>query len=221
MKLNKRIHFASQFIFAAVREIFLIRHGETDYNNRGIVQGKGVNPPLNEKGRWQAQQFFNRFRNENFDIVFTSTLKRAIETVKGFIDLKIPHKEFMELDEIGWGKFEGREVDSLFRHEFKRIVNEWQNGNYNICTEGGETPYELMQKHLRFIEMLRTRTEKKILVCMHGWALRIMLCTMLNKPLSEMDNFPHHNLSLYRVNDNGKYFELTHFNDLQHLHAEV
>ena len=43
------------------KEIFIIRHGETDYNLQGIIQGKGVNPSLNDKGRKQAQLFFDHY----------------------------------------------------------------------------------------------------------------------------------------------------------------
>lgn len=204
-----------------MKEIFLIRHGETDYNKKGIVQGRGVNPSLNEKGRAQADSFFQKYQNEPFEIVYTSTLKRAIESVQSFIDKKIPHKIYSELDEIGWGDFEGREVDDYFRSEFKRIIGEWQSGNLEEKTINGESPLELQQKHFQFINILNSRPEKKILMCMHGRAMRILLCTLLNKSLSEMDNFPHYNLSLYRLVYDGKEFKLTTFNDLSHLHVEV
>jgi len=204
-----------------LKEIFLIRHGETDYNKKGIVQGRGVNPSLNEKGMSQADSFFQKYQNEPFEIVYTSTLKRAIESVQSFIDKKIPHEIYSELDEIGWGDFEGREVDDYFRSEFKRIIGEWQSGNLEEKTINGESPLELQQKHFQFINILNSRPEKKILMCMHGRAMRILLCTLLNKSLSEMDNFPHYNLSLYRLVYDGKEFKLTTFNDLSHLHVEV
>ncbi len=204
-----------------MKELFLIRHGETEFNKKGIVQGRGVNPPLNEKGRAQAKAFFEKYQAEPFEIIFTSTLERAIETVQSFIDKKIPHEKFSELDEIGWGDFEGREVDDYFHSEFKRIIGEWKNGNHHEKTANGESPLELQEKHNRFIEMLQSRPEEKILVCMHGRALRILLCTLLNKSLSDMDEFPHYNLSLYRVLFDGKIFQVTAFNDRSHLNVEV
>ena len=154
-------------------------------------------------------------------MIYTSTMQRAIESVQSFIDLKIPHEKFSELDEISWGEFEGKEVTSHFRHEFKRIIEEWRSGNLDEKTPLGESPNEMQQKHFRFINVIRSRPQKKILVCMHGRAIRILLCTLLNKPLNEMDEYPHHNLSLYRLTDDGKEFQLTHFNDISHLHVEV
>ncbi len=204
-----------------MKEIFFIRHGETDYNKKGIVQGRGVNPPLNEKGRLQAESFFQKYQSEPFEIIYTSTLQRAIESVQSFIDKKIPHEKFSELDEIGWGDFEGREVDDYFHSEFKRILGEWKAGNHLEKTNNGESPLELQEKHFQFIKVLQSRPEKKILVCMHGRAMRILLCTLLNKSLSEMDEFPHFNLSLYKVLFDGIEFKVTAFNDRTHLHVEV
>lgn len=150
-----------------MKEIFLIRHGETDYNKKGIVQGRGVNPSLNEKGRSQADSFFQKYQNEPFEIVYTSTLQRAIESVQSFIDLKIPHEKFSELDEIGWGDFEGREVDNYFHSEFKRIIGEWKSGNLYVKTSNGESPLELQEKHNRFIKVLQSRPQKNISV--YAW----------------------------------------------------
>jgi probable phosphoglycerate mutase len=47
------------------REFFIIRHGETDFNLQGIVQGRGVDPSLNETGRRQANQFYEYYKNED------------------------------------------------------------------------------------------------------------------------------------------------------------
>ena len=46
-----------------IREIFLVRHGETDFNKAGIVQGRGVNSSINENGQLQAKKFFEHFKN--------------------------------------------------------------------------------------------------------------------------------------------------------------
>jgi probable phosphoglycerate mutase len=60
------------------KTIYLIRHGETDFNRQGIVQGSGVDSDLNELGRAQAEAFFQSYQNVNFDKVYTSALKEHI-----------------------------------------------------------------------------------------------------------------------------------------------
>ena len=57
------------------KEIYIIRHGETDLNRQGIVQGSGVDPSLNNTGRQQAESFFRMYHQHPFELVITSTLR--------------------------------------------------------------------------------------------------------------------------------------------------
>jgi probable phosphoglycerate mutase len=59
--------------------------------------------------------------------------------------------------------------------------------------------------------------EKTILICMHGRAIRILLCQLMNKPLHEMDFFEHQNLCLYLINHTGSTFVIEKHNDVTHL----
>ncbi|CAM9405188.1 unnamed protein product [Scytosiphon promiscuus] len=60
--------------------LFLVRHGETDMNKAGRLQGRGVNAPLNGAGLEQAQGLGRFVRNVPFDTVTSSSLHRAHET---------------------------------------------------------------------------------------------------------------------------------------------
>ena len=70
-------------------ELYIIRHGETDFNKRGIIQGRGVNSDLNDHGISQARSFYKAYHHIEFDKVITSTLKRTHQTVQSFIDVMI------------------------------------------------------------------------------------------------------------------------------------
>ena len=74
-----------------VKNIYIIRHGQTDFNVRQVVQGRGINSNLNDKGIQQAKLFFEAHKEIEFDAVYTSTLKRTWQTVDSFISKKIPH----------------------------------------------------------------------------------------------------------------------------------
>ena len=199
------------------KEIFIIRHGQTEHNRKGIVQGKGVNLSLNETGVWQAQKFFDSFRDEGFEVVYTSTLLRAQQSVKKFIDMGIKHEIRSELDEISWGEFEGNASMMEQSEEFKKLVDKWTNGFLNEKPTGGESPIELQQRQLPFIQEIKSIHAKKILVCMHGRAMRSLLCSFLNEPLSKMMAFEHTNLTLYKLFLNGEYFTVDLFNNTEHL----
>ncbi|HLS39123.1 MAG TPA: histidine phosphatase family protein, partial [Sphingobacterium bovisgrunnientis] len=59
------------------KTFYFIRHGQTDLNLKGIVQGRGVNTSLNDSGRKQADAFFNAYKHIPFDKIYTSTLVRT------------------------------------------------------------------------------------------------------------------------------------------------
>ena len=47
-----------------IKDIYLIRHGETDYNRLGVVQGSGIDADLNELGQRQAKAFFDHYHRD-------------------------------------------------------------------------------------------------------------------------------------------------------------
>ncbi len=203
------------------KKIFIIRHGQTDYNLKSIVQGKGIDAPLNENGHAQAQAFYNKYNNEGFEVVYTSTLKRTTESVQAFIDDGLPQIKLAGLDEISWGVYEGVEAgyeDKLF---FKDITERWAKGETSLAIDEGESPDEVAQRQHEVIEIIKKHEESKVLICMHGRALRVFLTQLLDLPIAGMDQFGHSNLCLYLLNyTNGK-FTLEKENDIRHLEKEV
>jgi broad specificity phosphatase PhoE len=204
----------------AAKEIFIIRHGQTEHNRKGIVQGKGVNLALNETGEKQAKKFYDAYKDFEFDVVYTSTLLRAQQSVKLFIDKGIQHEVRASLDEISWGEFEGNASIMEQSEEFKKLVDSWSAGFLDEKPTGGESSIELQMRQMPFIEEVLQSHFKKILVCMHGRAMRALLCSFTNAPLTKMMDFEHSNLTLYKLylNENGV-FEIELFNDTKHLDA--
>ena len=200
------------------KELYIIRHGQTDHNLKGIVQGKGVNLPLNELGQRQAQAFFEAYKHVPFDAMYTSTLLRAQQTIYPFRDLGNSFEIFSELDEISWGEMEGTHTVMENSDVFKNLIEGWRAGNIDAKPVGGESPRELQDRQKRFIDHLLHTPDRNILISMHGRAIRSMLCTLTDTPLSKMEDFPHVNLTLYKVNlmSDGK-FEVEKFNDQEHL----
>jgi probable phosphoglycerate mutase len=66
---------------------------------------------------------------------------------------------------------------------------------------------------------MKREDEKTILICMHGRAMRILLCQLLNYPLRGMDTFEHKNLCLYQLDFTGSMFAIKKHNDISHLFA--
>lgn len=201
-----------------MKELYIIRHGETELNRLGIVQGRGVNAELNATGIAQAAAFFNTYHSVKFNKIYTSSLVRTHQTVKRFIDLGLAWEQLEGLDELAWGEWEGKPNTEEARIAFRAVVKEWQLGNYDAKFSGGESPNEVGARMAKAMAHITKQNEEKcILICMHGRAMRLLLCMLLNEPFSNMEEFPHSNTTLYRLQYNGENFTLLDSNNISHL----
>jgi broad specificity phosphatase PhoE len=202
------------------QKIYLIRHGQTDYNLRGIVQGSGVDASLNDRGRAQALAFYEAYRHVTFDRIYTSRLKRSQESVQPFVERGASLDSMVALNEISWGAKEGQHITPEEDAYYHWMLQQWQQGNTSLPIEGGESPEAVAVRQQEFIAQLVARDQdRQVLVCMHGRAMRILLCQLLGYPLRSMDLFEHENLCLYLLHYNGKQFSVESFNDTAHLNS--
>ncbi|WP_242918563.1 histidine phosphatase family protein [Pontibacter liquoris] len=202
----------------SLKKVYLIRHGQTDFNLQGIVQGSGVNSDLNAEGRQQAALFFEMYKAVPFDKVYTSTLKRSIQSVQGFLDMGLPHEQHAGLNEISWGTREGTRITPEEDAYYYNMLQRWRDGETNVCIEGGESPALVAARQQPFIDLMLSRTEEEtILICMHGRAMRILLSVLLRYPLKCMDTFEHQNLCLYQLDYTGSMFAVKQYCQVAHL----
>jgi probable phosphoglycerate mutase len=207
----------------ALKRIYLIRHGETNYNLEGIVQGRLIDSDLNYQGQAQRDLLYQRFSGIHIDHIYLSTLKRTYQTMEPFIKNGIPYSCDKNIDELCFGDIEGTPI---FDHEgnsvLKKVLAEWKNGNFNIRFDGGESPLEAYNRiEIGFEKIMSHESENKIIVCLHQRILRIVMCFLLGKPLSDMDNYPHHNTGITTLDYNyeTKKFILKELNDFSHLNV--
>jgi broad specificity phosphatase PhoE len=210
--------FAPNYNKLPSKKIYIIRHGQTDFNLRGIVQGSGVDSSLNDMGRAQALAFYESYRGISFDKIYTSSLKRTTESVEHFIREGIPHESFPGLNEISWGSKEGQRITPEEDAYYHWMLRQWELGATDLKIEQGESPNEVALRQKPVIDLMLSRSdESTILVCMHGRALRIILCQLLKYPLKSMDVFEHENLCLYQLNFTGTMMSVVKHNDTRHL----
>ncbi len=200
--------------------IYLIRHGQTEYNRKGVVQGSGIDAPLNEVGHIQAEAFYKTYHNVSFDHVYTSVLQRSIQSVKGFLEDGLPTTQLAGLNEINWGVKEGKVPTTEEHSYYNKIISGWRDGKLDVAIEGGESPLMVQERQKPALErILSYSKQKQVLICMHGRAMRIFLCLMMNRDLRDMDQFKHANLGLYLLHyyANDQRFEIIKENDQSHL----
>jgi broad specificity phosphatase PhoE len=201
-----------------IQQLYLLRHGQTDFNVQGIVQGSGINSDLNDRGREQAAQFWEAYQDTPFTRVYTSRLKRTQQSVHNFIAKGIPHESYAALNEISWGTREGSRITPEEDAEYGQVLAGWKAGNDHARLPGGESPAEVAARQRPFIELLESQpTDEIVLVCLHGRALRVLLCQLMGYPLSCMDGFEHQNLCLYKLHYTGSRYTIRNFLDVSHL----
>ena len=201
-----------------IKTLYIVRHGQTDLNKLGIVQGRGRDTDLNEEGRSQAQQFYKAYQDIAFDKIYISKLKRTQQSIQPFIDKGIPYEKLAGLDELAWGVLEGQPSTPENKAAFMKLLREWLDGKLDSKFEGGERPNEVKARQLEAMQTIMSPPEEKtVLVCMHGRAMRLLLCVLMNRPLTEMENYPHQNLVLYKITWDGEKYDIADFNNAQHL----
>ena len=205
-----------------MKTIYIVRHGQTDYNLRGIVQGSGVDASLNDTGRAQGRHFYEHYRKVPFGVVLTSALQRTWQSVQGFIDDGIPWEKHPEINEMGWGDHEGKLGTPESIAEYQRIKDGWAEGLIDGRIGGGESAREMGQRLQRFIDHLATREEETILICSHGRAMCGLVTLLMGRPIERMNELRHSNLGLWigEEQPDGHYrFRLE--NDRRHIPEEL
>lgn len=159
--------------------IYMIRHGETDWNKERKVQGS-ADIPLNDYGIYLAEETAKGLKDVEFDIAYTSPLIRAKKTAEIILAGRdVPLIEESALREMDFGVYEGMCCSGEHRApgstEFNKFFTD--TGHF-VPAEGGETVQELLGRTGRFLEELNHNTEladKKVLLSTHGAAMTALL----------------------------------------------
>lgn len=200
------------------KEWFFVRHGETELNRLGIVQGSGVDTDLNATGHHQAMLLYRKYGTTPFDLVITSRLKRTHQTVTPFLETGIPWIQTTLIDEISWGEHEGHPGTPEHIARYNAMIRSWAHGNLHACLPGGESAHSLIDRVDRFVMDLRSKAEKRILICTHGRTLRCLITRLKGGAPSDMEKVTHANTGVFRVRWVSGVATVLSENDLTHLH---
>lgn len=197
----------------------MIRHGETEYNRTGRVQGGGIDAPLNDLGRKQAMAFYDAYKHIRFNKIYCSKLQRTVQSVQGFIDAGVPYEQLAGFNEISWGEKEGQHFHPSSHQEYRDLLENWRQGNLTYSLKGGEGPQHVMDRQREAIaHVLKQEEEENVILSIHGRALRILLTWLHNYDLKDMEYlFVHQNLTVYKLVYTGSMFRVEDFNNTEHL----
>jgi len=154
--------------------IYVVRHGETDWNAQNKLQGK-TDIPLNENGINSAKILMKELEDVEFDFVFSSPLKRAKETCRIIINNNKAIVFDDRLVERNHGELEGKHKNEFDKH---RLWSLTESSPY----ESVETLDALRFRIYGFLDSLKTHKDKNILIVSHAGAIRIMTEYFKGKP---------------------------------------
>ncbi len=195
-------------------KIYLIRHGQTEWNLLDKMQG-AKNSNLTIKGKTQAIALGKKLAPINFDKIYASSTARAVETSKLiFPDKKINHSLYLR--EIAMGAWEGKTYSQIQEHD----PEEWNNF-FNAPfsykpSNGGESFKQLEQRLENFINTEKIFSQDGIIaIVSHRITLRMLLSILLKdkKLFSQIDLNPT-SLSMVEINNNT--CTINYLNDTSH-----
>jgi broad specificity phosphatase PhoE len=177
--------------------IRLARHGESEGNFAGSLQGSRFDTPLSARGRRQAEALAIRLADEGIDAVWSSPMVRAKETAA---IVAAPHGISLSIDadlvEFDWGIWSGRPFDGALEQEVSAVRGRWRAGETDLAPSGGESPALVAIRGGRFLERLAATGTRAPLVVAHGRFNRILMALLLGRPLARMDEIRQRNGSL-------------------------
>lgn len=183
--------------------IVLVRHGETDYNLEDRWQGSDSDVPLNGAGRAQARAVGDalaaRF-NGRFEAAYTSELLRAHETAAILAArLGVPLREEPALRELSHGRWEGRthtEVEQIWPRELAA----YEADPYRTRRGGGDSYADLEERVWPAIERIaESYRGQRVVAVSHGGPIRLVLCRVLDLPLTQRETLGVTNGSWFEV----------------------
>lgn len=204
-------------------QIRLARHGESEANFAGSLQGSRLDTPLSARGRKQAEALAIRLAEDGIDAVWTSPMARARETAS---IVAAPHGLSVSIDadlvEFDWGIWSGRPFDGVLEQEVSSVRVRWQAGETDLAPSGGESPAKAALRAGRFLARLRATDARAPLVVAHGRFNRILMAVLLGRPLSRMDEIRQRNgsLSVFEWDGNGPATALL-LDDVAHLPSAI
>ena len=163
--------------------LYLVRHGETEWNRGGRIQGH-TDIPLSDEGRWQATRLAERLAPVEFAAAFVSDLGRTRETAGLLLAGRTMTPVITaELRERAWGPLEGLTADER-RQQFPQFAPAYP-GAPTAAPPGAEGLAEMTVRAQRVRTLLEGAGDGNVLVVSHGGFLAVLISEFLGLP---MDN---------------------------------
>lgn len=196
-------------------KIYLIRHGESQANEKGLFLGHG-DLDLTERGKAQAQKAAEYLKNVPVDKIYSSDLLRAYhtaETTANFVGIPIIKRK--ELREINAGKWDF-EPFSMLPIKYPESYNIWLNDIGSACPDGGESVADVLKRTVTEILRISKENEgKTVFVFTHATTIRAFATYCVSKSIKgiQLRPYPANASVTYVEYENGEFRLVEYSND--------
>ncbi len=168
--------------------IFLVRHGETDWNKEGRFQGQ-INVPLNNNGKNQAQKASKYLNEIDFNKAFSSSMDRPFETAKIILQNKsnIAITKIENLVEISHGLWEGK-LENEIKEQWPELLKNWHEKPEDVIMPEGECIGEVSKRSVKAWEeiCLGQKNKDLTLLVAHDAVNKTLICNILGIDFSNI-----------------------------------
>lgn len=199
-------------------KLYLIRHGETDWNAAGRIQGHS-DIELNARGLEQARRLAARMPDEGeFQALYASPLKRAYRTAEMIGDaLNLHVTADARLLERSLGVLEGLTMNDL-REKYPDVHHAWHNGGPRPHIPGEEAREDFVKRAQDFLRDIRAKhSDGRLLAITHGGTINMLLMVAMNLDVERPLPFYIDNASINVVQWGERGARLRVLNDAYHL----
>jgi len=170
--------------------LIFVRHAEAEGNFKRIFHG-WTDSEITEKGHLQAQRVAERLKDVKIDVLYSSSLKRTLQTAGYIAKIKgLPIIRTDKLKEINGGDWEGQDWDVL-PQKWPVEYDTWENQPHIHRMPNGETMEEFQQRVVKEVmHIINNNKGKNICIVTHGTAIRALQCYFHACELDWIINIP-------------------------------
>jgi probable phosphoglycerate mutase len=196
--------------------LYLIRHGETDHNSSGRMQG-WLDVPLNALGLRQAHLLAQRFRGKSIAAIYSSPLVRALATaqvVAQALGLAVVCDE--RLREYNMGDWTNKTAEEIAQV----TPNFYSDDPHGPAIPNGENAHDMHVRVAAFLEeAAQAHVNQSFMAVAHGGTLGMMVATLLGMPIVRRQPFSFGNTAIAKLERRHGRWRLVRLNDQCHLRA--
>lgn len=164
--------------------IFLIRHGNTEFNEKKLFRGH-FDVPLDKTGIEQAEKTGKFLKDINLDVIYSSPLNRAYKTAEMIKEYQSGNNKIEILKEDGFidlnfGEWEGKSYDEV-KSLYPEIYNQWIREPFKITIPGGESLYSAQNRAWERLKKIVTEnTDSYLAIVTHRIITKLLILKMLD-----------------------------------------